>query len=241
MSMAVVLVSANTEWRILLEMIPRDIRLSQSPFGEWFAYPLVRDERIVEIIILHGGWGKISAAASTQYAIDTWHPSVLINIGTCGGFEGKVDRGDILMAGKTLVYDIYEKMGDPDEHLAQYTTKLDLSWVREPYPIRVKQTILVSADRDLDVEEIPSLAARFGAIAGDWESGAIAFVAQRNNTRCLILKGVSDIVGMSGGEAYDNKGIYVEGTRRVMKILWESLPQWLGVAGIFDDSHRHIE
>jgi hypothetical protein len=38
-------------------------------------------------------------------------------------------------------------------------------------------------------EEIPHLKDRHHAAAGDWESGAIAFVAARNGVRRLILRG----------------------------------------------------
>jgi nucleoside phosphorylase len=50
----------------------------------------------------------------------------------------------------------------------------------------------VSADRDLIIGEVERLKTEYGAIAGDWESGAIAWVAARNRTRCLILRAVSD-------------------------------------------------
>ena len=43
-------------------------------------------------------------------------------------------------------------------------------------------------------------------MALDWESGAIAWVAARNQTRCLILRGVTDLVGEAGDEAYDGTG-----------------------------------
>jgi adenosylhomocysteine nucleosidase len=49
------------------------------------------------VIFLHGGWGKVSAAASTQFAIYTWHPRIVINLGTCGGFEGEIARGEIIL------------------------------------------------------------------------------------------------------------------------------------------------
>jgi adenosylhomocysteine nucleosidase len=103
-----------------------------------------------------------------------------------------------------------------------------LSWLREPYPQSVRRTLLVSADRDLIVEDIPQLKAQYGAVAGDWESGAIAWVATQNNTRCLILRGVTDLVGASGGEAYDgNKHVYHENARTIMEQLVKALPAWL--------------
>jgi nucleoside phosphorylase len=49
--------------------------------------------RRADLAFLHGGWGKVAAAGSTQYAIDRWAPARLINLGTCGGFKG-VLNGD---------------------------------------------------------------------------------------------------------------------------------------------------
>jgi len=80
-------------------------------------------------VFLHGGWGKIAAAASAQYAIDRWHPALLVNLGTCGGFAGRVEVGDVVLVERTVVYDIIERMGDPREAIADYATTLDLSWV----------------------------------------------------------------------------------------------------------------
>jgi adenosylhomocysteine nucleosidase len=223
----VVIISANIEWQAIRTLLT-DIQLQPSPLGEWFVINLVIAGRVEPVIFFHGGWGKIAAAASIQYVIDRWSPNLLINLGTCGGFEGEIMPGTIILAERTLVYDIIEQMGDYDEHIAHYTTTLDLSWLGEDYPHPVRRTLLVSADRDLLVEDIPRLKAEFGAVAGDWESGAIAWVAARNGTRCLILRGVSDLVGGSGGEAYDgNIQVYVEGARGILKRLIEALPAWL--------------
>ena len=94
----------------------------------------------------------------------------------------------------------------------------------------MRRTLLVSADRDLIVEDIPQLKAQYGAVAGDWESGAIAWVAARNNTRCLILRGVTDLVGASGGEAYGNYHVFDENARTIMGQLVKALPAWLAKA-----------
>lgn len=57
---------------------------------------------------MHGDWGKVSAAALTQFAIDNWHPNILINIRTYGGIEGEVSIGEIILADETIIYDIYK-------------------------------------------------------------------------------------------------------------------------------------
>jgi adenosylhomocysteine nucleosidase len=94
----------------------------------------------------------------------------------------------------------------------------------------VTRTLLVSGDRDLLPEEVPNLKKHFGAIAGDWESGAIAFVAARNGIRILILKGVTDLVGTTGSQAYGNLGYYEQATATIMKRLVSALPAWIRLA-----------
>jgi adenosylhomocysteine nucleosidase len=221
----IILVSANSEWRAVRTFFP-DISVETSLYGEWFRTILIPFPK--PVIFFHGGWGKIAAAASTQYVIDCWHPEILINLGTCGGFEGCIERGEIILVERTVVYDIIEQMGDFDAHITHYSTDLDLSWLKAAPPIPVRRSILVSADRDLVVKDIPWLKEKFSAVAGDWESGAIAWVARRNGVRCLILRGVTDLVGAEGGEAYNgNIQVFHENAAVIMRQLIEALPGWL--------------
>lgn len=224
----VVLISANAEWGVVRNNFPNCL-INSSPFGDWFKYYYQAITDLPEpVIFFHGGWGKVSASASTQYVIDRWHPRMVVNIGTCGGFESQINKGEVILVEKTVIYDIYEQMGDPDEHIQYYMTELDNSWIALPFPIKVRQSLLVSGDRDLFSNDIPQLICRYGAIAGDWESGSIAWVSKKNNTQCLILRGVTDLVGASGGEAYDgNVSFYHESTNRVMRMLLDTLPDWL--------------
>ncbi len=223
----VVIISANIEWNAVRRMFP-EAAPQESPYGQWFETHLdIKDDR-QSVVFVHGGWGKISAAASAQYAIDRWSPNLVVNLGTCGGFEGEVEKYAVMLVERTVVYDIIEQMVDAEEAIRDYTTEIDLSWLREPYPHPVMRTVLVSADRDLMAEEISDLKSKYGAVAGDWESGAIAWVANRNRVRCLILRGVSDLVGDGGGEAYaGNVQIYVENTEQIMNDLILHLPKWI--------------
>jgi adenosylhomocysteine nucleosidase len=223
----VVIISANIEWQAIRSFFPT-VEPQISPLGQWFVVELELGQRREPVVFFYGGWGKIAAAASTQYVVDHWSPQLLVNLGTCGGFEGKIEKGEIILVERTLVYDIVEQMVDPQEAIAHYTTEIDLAWLGKDTPQAVHRTLLVSGDRDLMMEDIPRLEAEYGAVAGDWESGAIAWVAARNNTRCLILRGVTDLVGSGGGEAYDgNVQVFVEGAARILRQLIEALPGWI--------------
>ena len=224
----VFLISAAAEWHAVLQTYPK-VDYQNSPFGSWCYVNLNVDQHTERVIFFQGGWGKISAAASTQYVIDRFSPRYLFNLGTCGGFEGKVQPGDLILADRTLVYDIAEQMGDPEAAIAAYTTEIDLSWLGSSFPTPVTRTTLISADKDLDAEQIPFLSAKYKAVAGDWESGAIAYIAKCNQVRCIILRGVSDIVGPNGGEAYGNKEIFRSRAKEIIQSLIRDLPAWINL------------
>jgi adenosylhomocysteine nucleosidase len=249
----VAVISANAEWRVVKELYPR-LEIQHSPYGE-FADLTITSQTLT---LFHGGWGKISAAASAQYVIDHFKPDLLINLGTCGGFAGRIEKGTIILVERTLVYDIIEQMGDGAEAIEHYSTEIDLSWMgkgrrtedegrkktddggrtvdKGPRTMdngqravggNIVRGLLVSADRDIVAEDIPMLIEKYNAVAADWESGAIAWVAQKNNTHLLILRAVSDLVGSEGGEAYGNIELFHERTKVVMQDLFQQLPKFL--------------
>jgi adenosylhomocysteine nucleosidase len=226
----VVIISSDVEWQVARPTLVRQfsgVPAVPTPYGEVLE-GRVPDRSGTPVVFTHGGWGKIAAAASAQCAIDRWSPRLLINLGTCGGFEGAIARDTVVLAERTLVYDIIEQMSDPEAAFAHYAVTIDLSWLHKPYPHPVYRGLLLSGDRDLVAEEVPTLRSRFGGVAGDWESGAIAHVAARNRVRCLILRGVTDLVSPKGGEAYDGTLVFFrERAAAMMSVLLAALPAWL--------------
>ncbi len=215
-------ISADAEWSAVKNILENP-QTRRSPYGEWFE----SSWKSASLIWFFGGWGKISAAASTQYAIDTWQPRIILNLGTCGGFSGIIEQGTTILVEKTIIYDIYDQMLEAEHAVQAYTTSLCLDWLGDHYPHPVKRGLLVSADRDLIPEEIPGLQEKYGAVAGDWESGSIAYVSARNQVPCLILRTVTDIVSRHGSPAYNNIHYFEEQSFNAMQRLLSDLPGWL--------------
>jgi adenosylhomocysteine nucleosidase len=229
----VIIVSADGEWGAVKKLFPTE-NYQNSPYGEFTNMTL--DTR--HLTLFHGGWGKISAAATAQYVIDQFKPDLLVNLGTCGGFEGRIERETIILVEKTIIYDILEQMTDGSEEIAFYTTKVDLSWLPRVLPFPVQRGLLVSGDRDIVAQDIPMLVQKYQAVAADWESGAIAWVAKRNGVRTLILRGVTDLVATSGGEAYGAYELFLQRTGQIMKKLFDQLPRWLDVIEKVEQGYR---
>ena len=103
----VVLISAQAEWKTVISF-HHNPTIQTSPFGPYFFTNLAGKYAVM----FCGGWGKVSAAASTQYVINKWHPRLLINIGTCGGIDGRISVGETILADETIIYDIFEN-GEP--------------------------------------------------------------------------------------------------------------------------------
>ena len=215
-------ISAGAEWRGLLPHYP-GVEIVTTPYGESFCDQIAGQN----VCFMHGGWGKVAAAGSTQYAIDRWSPERIINIGTCGGFEGLIKQRDVILVKKTIIYDIFEQMTDPDQAVVKFSVEFDLSWLPDPPPQSVRIDTLLSADRDINPDEIPWLIEKFDAAAADWESGAIAWVARRNNLPCLILRAVSDLVGFASSEAYGDYPYFEEQCQGIMANFAQHLPEWI--------------
>ncbi len=218
----VVIVSANGEWSAVKSLMPQAV-VERTLFGECFDTKLDR----WPVTFFHGGWGKVAAASSAQYVIDQMHPDLLVNLGTCGGFEGRIEEGIVILVERTIIYDIIEQMTDPERAIEFYSTTLDLSWLPRLNPSPVLRGHLVSADRDIVREDIPMLIEKYDAVAADWESGAIAWVAQRNHQKLLILRGVSDLVGEEGDEVYGEYELFTSRAKEILRRLIEVLPRWL--------------
>jgi adenosylhomocysteine nucleosidase len=214
-----IIVSANAEWESVKPLFPH-AHTEHSPFGEYF-FDDVGGHRLV---FFHGGWGKVAAAASTQYVIDHFHPNTLINLGTCGGIEGRVERLDVIAVERTVIYDIHEAMDDPDDALAHYSTELTIP---DGLPSYVVRATMYSADRDLTAAFFREIDARHRPNVVDWESGAIAWVASRNKMRLLILRGVTDLINATAAEADGNLLFYRQYAAQVMKRLVSDLPFYM--------------
>ena len=128
---------------------------------------------------------------------------------------------------KTVVYDVINQIGDQESVIRYLATEIDNSWLGGDTPIPVTRATIASGDRDLMPGEVEALHELYGAVVGDWESGGIAWVCRRNGVRLLILRGVSDLVGPVGGDAYGDSRVWIEAADSIMRRLVESLPGWI--------------
>ena len=214
-----VLVSATGEWDAIVSIL-QPSSLQQSLPGAHFQTELAGRP----CLFFHSGWGKIATAASTQYIIDQYHPELILNIGTCGGFSGFSEVGEILLVQETLIYDIVERMDNPVAALNHYRTKNDISWITDLLPSGTRKARIISADQDIDYASFDLLTTTHQADAADWETGAFAWVAALNHIPWLALRGVSDIVTPQGSETDNGVDLWRSRLDQLMRKILAELP-----------------
>jgi adenosylhomocysteine nucleosidase len=214
-----VLVSATGEWDAIVSIL-QPSSLQQSLPGAHFQTELAGRP----CLFFHSGWGKIATAASTQYVIDHYHPELILNIGTCGGFSGFSEVGEILLVQETLIYDIVERMDNPVAALNHYRTKNDISWITDLLPAGTRKARIISADQDIDYASFDLLTTTHQADAADWETGAFAWVAALSHIPWLALRGVSDVVTPQGSETDNGVDLWRSRLDQLMRKILADLP-----------------
>ena len=135
--------------------------------------------------------------------------------------------GETLLVTNTVIYDIFERMGDSQQAINQYRAELDTNWIGENLPENTRRSMLASADQDIDFRKFKLLTQEFGVPAADWESAAIAWVLKTNGVKGLILRGVSDIVSPTASESDNNHSLWQTRVERIMGKLLQDLPFYL--------------
>ena len=113
-----IVTSANAEWSGIKFSFPV-VQMASYPYGEYF---------------------QTTVASALQYIFDRFTPDLVINLGTCGGFAGVVNHGDVILMEQTFIYDIAELMNSADV-TDYYASSLDLSWLAEPHPYPTRREI----------------------------------------------------------------------------------------------------
>jgi adenosylhomocysteine nucleosidase len=197
-------------------------KLHHQPFGGYFEHQIGRQQGIY----YQSGATKTRAAAACQFVIDTLHPDAVVNLGTCGGVAENVRKLDIILANKTFQYDVIQRFGTPSIPFKKsLKTDLKISWIDlSRVSDRLHIGTIASADQDLFPRARKILQER-GVLVADWESASIAKVCELNRTKCIVLRGVSDIPR----EREKSKGDIQElDYRKNMRILMKDLLSIIG-------------
>lgn len=142
--------------------------------------------------------GCEAATLATTLAINTLHPDMIINAGTCGAFKANGSEiGDVYLSqGPVMFHD--RRIGDDPlgiQSLGNYPT-FDARQIAADLKLKLGKCTTGSS---LDcLEEDLAIIQREGGMLKDMEAGAVAFVASVYKTPLICVKSVTDLI--DGGE-----------------------------------------
>lgn len=184
------------------------------------------------IILVKSGIGKVASAMTTTQLLTNFSVEAIINIGTCGGIESKVEPLDLII-GQELVY------GDVDLVAFKYpygqmagqpaTFKSDPNLVGKIRDISKRVGLnpklgnLMSSDAFITDKKIINDRIKLidlPILGVDMESAAIAQVATAFKKPFVVLRVVSDVIGMDKQVVSFDK-LVSESSVKVAKIIKE--------------------
>ena len=156
-----------------------------------------------DVIIMQCGMGKVSAALGAQAMITHYEPDYIINTGCAGALSSDLDVGDIVVATKTVEWDLDTiDIGNP----RGYVTALDqiemdadkvlsdriVNAIDEG--VNIKTGLVVSGDQFVDKPEQRELILTSfpEALCAEMEGAAIGHVCCQNKVPFCIIRCISD-------------------------------------------------
>nr|WP_263313113.1 5'-methylthioadenosine/adenosylhomocysteine nucleosidase [Mammaliicoccus sp. Marseille-Q6498] len=157
-----------------------------------------------EIVLAQSGIGKVNAAITTTLLINEFNPELIINTGSAGSVDNKLNIGDIIISNKVYYHDVNAtafgyKLGQVPNMPEFYKTNDDL--------ISLAQSSIEELELNGVVGEVATGDSFIGSIEqrkeikGDFptasvvemEAGAIAQTCYQYNTPIIVTRAVSDL------------------------------------------------
>lgn len=188
--MIAIVIALPSEAKALLE---RAQNLKEFKLADKTAYTCSLNNK--EVVIAISGIGKVSAALTTQLLIDKYSPDYVLNFGTCGGTNSKVQALNYYLIEKCCQFDFDVRELDdvPLGYIQEYGAVFFTNKVEELDFL--PRANLASADRFTDNQKDIDSINEMGCSIRDMEGGAIAQVCTSNNVPLYMIKGVSDVIG----------------------------------------------
>ena len=147
----IVIVSAIAEWNGVKPLFP-EAEIETFPYGECFTASLRgRDDHVLPHRLGEDCLRRCDAIPDRS----TPPRSASSTSGRAAASKESLNKGEVILVDRTLVYDIVELMGDLDI-TSYYASSLDLRWLADPLPHPARRALIASADSDLPPQKIPS-------------------------------------------------------------------------------------
>lgn len=166
----------------------------------------------IDIVTLFSGVCKVNAAIATQILIDTYHVDLVINAGTAGGMDPKLDIFDTVISTKVAYHDVHEEIltefhpwmenvfFKADEELLKLSEKA-VAKLNTDY--RIVWGRMVTGEAFITDEGRDEINEQFAPLSVDMETGSIAHVCYVNQVPFIAIRSITDTPSHSGSEYFE--------------------------------------
>jgi adenosylhomocysteine nucleosidase len=153
--------------------------------------------------LVYSGVGKVNAAAATQTLIDFFKVDTVINVGSCGGVNKKIDVMDIIIPKEVSYYDVdvtafkYKPNQVPHEpETFEANTKLleKIVAIMKPYKFNIYHGKCVTGEVFITKGNFAKFEISKDVLAVDMEACAVAQVCNKNDVKFVIIKMLTDSI-----------------------------------------------
>lgn len=178
-----------------------------------------------EVVVVKSNVGKVNSARVCQILIDKFNPSLIINVGTAGSVDNKLDIGDVVVADRLVQYDFDvtpfgRKLGEI-ENIGEYIeVKKELLDLFKDIDVTIG--CIATGDKFIvNIEEKDNVKNIFKALCIEMEGASIAQVCYLDDVPFLVVRSITD--KQDGSSKVDFETFLEFSSKKAASILKEIL------------------
>lgn len=186
-----------------------------------------------EMVLLKSGIGKVNAALTTAVLLEKYKPDYVINTGSAGGFDPKLNIGDLVISTEVRHHDVdatafgyvYGQVPQMPEGFKadEKLIAIAAEAVEVLEDIQSVEGLIGTGDSFMsDSERVAFVREMFPSIqAAEMEGAAIAQVAYQFDVPFVVIRSLSDIAGQSSEVSFEQfiDTAAVNSAKLVMEII----------------------
>lgn len=149
-----------------------------------------------EVVLVKCNVGKVNASRITQILIDNFDIKLIINVGTAGSVDNKLEIGDVVVASKLVQHDFdttpFGRRIGEIENIGEYI-EVEESLLELFNDMNVHIGCIASGDKFItSIEEKDNIRNTFNALCIEMEGASIAQVCFLDKVPFLIIRSITD-------------------------------------------------
>ena len=180
------------------------------------------------VVVVKSNVGKVNSARVCQILIDKFNPKLVINVGTAGSVDNKLEIGDVVVANKLVQYDFDvtpfgRKLGEI-ENIGQYI-ELNKELLELFNDLDINIGCIASGDKFIvNKTEKDNIREFFNALCIEMEGASIAQVCYLDKIPFLVIRSITD--KLDGSSKVDFETFLESSSNKVVTILKEVLKKY---------------